>query len=108
MKNKYVEKKEKEIIAQASRIKDAFNNIFKTEDGKIVIHALTKKCLEGLGEDTVNLEYKAGKHNIFMYIMDMLYTDKDLFLHNFIKEEMALWKNQTEQLLMAAEKEYWG
>ncbi len=107
MKRENLRIQEKEMIKQRVKIKDAFNNIYKTEDGKIVIHAITKKCLEGLGEGTVNLAFNAGKHNIFMYIMDMLYTDKDIFLHHFIKKEMAPWKSLMEQWIQSEQKDYW-
>ena len=74
-------------------VQEIFKRVFSTSDGQLVLKYITKKCLDGMGtlDNTETVMTNVGKQSIFVWLMNMLELDRDMYLQLFMKEELNQW-----------------
>ncbi|MBQ7674667.1 MAG: hypothetical protein IJT36_09230 [Alphaproteobacteria bacterium] len=79
------------------QVQEAFKRVFGTEDGQLVLKHITKKCLDGMGTkgDTNDALINIGKQSVFLWLMEILELNKEMYLQLFMKEEFGEWNRAT-------------
>jgi hypothetical protein len=93
-------RKNAEELQQLARVKEAYEKVFSTEEGKIILNDLGKKCMEELGiyiSDENKYIYNEGRRSIFMYLLDNIKLDFRLYAERFVEGEFNLWKQEMER-----------
>jgi hypothetical protein len=94
--------KSNEEMVRVAAIKEAYERVFSTEEGKMILDDLAKKCLDGIGVYVAEANqyiYNEGKRSIFMYLLDCIKLDFKLYAERFVEGEFEAWKKEMERQL---------